>query len=210
MASNFDISEIFGWHSVVKRYAKEWKWDIFIPLVITVILLVFAYIVHVPSNLLVSESISVGLVVIPVFLSVLVAGYVLLLTIYFSGNINVFLDNDEGKDLLYRISANYAFCIVNAIVGLTLTILVSFIFHLNIHVEHPGWLNYPSCGAIYLFVLFTLKNLKDLVVALFDFGQTFIFSKELEGKNETKPKVKDSRWNIFVDSVAKFLKSLDL
>lgn len=181
MASNFEISEVFGWHSVIKRYAKEWKWDIILPLVVTVLLLAFAFIEHVPSNLLVSESIGVGLVVIPVFLSVLVAGYVLLLTIYFSGNIDVFLENDEGKDLLYRINANYAFCIVNAIIGLALTIVVSFIFHLNIRVMHPGWLNYPACGAIYVFVLFTLKNLKDLVIALFDFGQTFIFSKEIKG-----------------------------
>lgn len=206
MASDFDIKEIFGWHSVVKRYAKEWKWDVIIPLIVTFILLALAFLVRVPSNLLLSESISVGMVVIPVFLSVLVAGYVLLLTIYFSGNINMFLENDEGKDLLYRISANYAFCIVNAIIGLTLTIVVSFIFHLNIQVAHPGWLNYSACGAIYMFVLFTLKNLKDLVIALFNFGQTFIFSKELEGKKEEKPEVKNSRWNNIVDRVAKFLK----
>lgn len=191
MASDYDISEIFGWHSVVKRYAKEWKWDVIIPLIITILLLALAFLIRVPSNMLVSESISVGLLVIPAFLAVLVAGYVLLLTIYFSGNIDLFLEKDEGKDLLYRISANYAFCIVNAIIGLTLTIVVSFIFHLNIQVTHPGWMNYPACGAIYVFILFTLKNLKDLVVALFDFGQTFIFSKELKGKEEVKPVVKD-------------------
>lgn len=207
MASDFDISEIFGWHSVVKRYAKNWKWDVIIPLVITILLLALAFIIRVPSNTLVSESISVGLLVLPVFLSVLVAGYVLLLTIYFSGNIDTFLENDEGKDLLYRISANYAFCIVNAIIGLTLTIVVSFIFHLNIQITHPGCMNYFACGAIYVFILFTLKNLKDLVVALFDFGQTFIFSKELKGKEEPKPVVMDSKWNKFVDCVAKFLKS---
>jgi hypothetical protein len=206
MVNNTNFFEIFGWNSVIRRYAKEWKWDVALPLVVTVILLVSARFANVPSNWLVSESISVGLVVLPVFLSVLVAGYVLLLTIYFSGNIDVFLENDVGKDLLYRISANYAFCIVSAIIGLLLTITISFVFHLNIYVLYPGWINYPACGTIYVFILFTLKNLKDLVIALFDFGQTFIFSKELKGKAEEKKKERTNRWNRWVDSVADFLK----
>lgn len=163
-------------------------------------------VVHVPSNCLVSESINVGMVVLPVFLSVLVAGYVLLLTIFFSGNIDVFLENDAGKDLLYRISANYVFCIVNAISGLLLTIVVSFVFHLNIQVSYPGWINYPACGAIYIFILITLKNLKDLVIALFDFGQTFIFSKELKGEVGNKPEEKVNRWNRWVDKVLRLIK----
>lgn len=182
MKNDNKVKDYFGWRSVVNRYVKEFINDIVFPIVIIILFFIIALLSNVPSNWLIEESISIGLNVIPVFLSVLVAGYVLLLTIYFSGNIDSFLENEEGKDLLYRISANYAFCILNAIVGLFLTIIVSFVFHLNIHVSYSGWINYPACGLIYLFVFYTLKNLKDLVIALFDFGQTFIFSEELNGK----------------------------
>ncbi len=88
---------------------------------------------------------------------------------------------------MYQISANYAFCIINAIVALVLTIVLSFFFHLNIQIDHPGYVNYPCALAVYFFLFFTLKNLKDLVIALFNFGQSFIFEEQL------KPQKKDEK-----------------
>lgn len=179
--------DIFGVRGIVLRYAKELKCDFWLPAFLALALFVVAKFFGVYSPLFMAECLNVGMSVIPVLLSVLVAGYVLLLTVYFSGKIEMFKSSERGRDLLYQISSNYAFCIINSIIGLFLTIVFSFIFNLNIQIARPGLVNYPCALLVYFFILFTLKNLKDLVVALFDFGQSVIFEEQLKPqKNEGK------------------------
>lgn len=180
MEEKINPKDIFGVRGIILRYEKELKYDFWFPAIFALTLLVIAKYFGVNSPLFMTECLNVGMLVIPVLLSVLVAGYVLLLTIYFSGKIEMFKSREQGRDLLYQISSNYAFCIINSIVALLLTIVFSFVFHLNIQIAHPGFVNYPCALLIYFFILFTLKNLKDLVVALFDFGQSFIFEDQLK------------------------------
>ena len=191
MSEGIIVKDLFGVRGILHRYAKEVRHDLWAPLLTAFILLAIAKLYGVNSPLFMAESLSAGLVVIPVLLSVLVAGYVLLLTIYFSGNIETFKKDEQGRDLLYQISANYAFCIINAIVALVLTIVLSFFFHLNIQIDHPGYVNYPCALAVYFFLFFTLKNLKDLVIALFNFGQSFIFEEQLKLTQKKDEKVDD-------------------
>lgn len=180
MEEKINPKDIFGVRGIVLRYAKELNCDLWFPAVCALALLVVAKCFGVYSPLFMAECLNVGMLVIPVLLSVLVAGYVLLLTVYFSGKIEMFKSSEQGRDLLYQISSNYAFCIINSIIALLLTIVFSFVFHLNIQIAHPGFVNYPCALLVYFFILFTLKNLKDLVVALFDFGQSFIFEEQLK------------------------------
>lgn len=189
MEEEINLKDIFGFRGIVLRYTKELKYDLWFPTCCALALLLVAKCFGVYSPLFMTECLNVGMLVIPVFLSVLVAGYVLLLTAYFSGKIEMFKSSEQGRDLLYQISSNYAFCIINSIIALLLTIVFSFIFHLNIQISHPGFINYPCALLVYFFILFTLKNLKDLVVALFDFGQSFIFEEQL--KTPKKEKIVD-------------------
>ena len=187
MEEKINPKDIFGVRGIFLRYAKELKYDFWFPAVFALVLLVVAKYFSVNSSLFMAECLSVGMLVVPVLLSVLVAGYVLLLTVYFSGKIEMFKNSEQGRDLLYQISSNYAFCIVNAIIALVITVFFSFVFHLNIQVSHPGYVNYPCTFIVYFFMFFTLKNLKDLAVALFDFGQSFVFEEQL------KPQKKDEK-----------------
>lgn len=184
MEEKINSEDIFGVRGIFLRYKKELKCDFWLPAVCALALLVVAKCFGVYSPLFMAECLNMGLLVIPVLLSVLVAGYVLLLTVYFSGEIEIFKESEHGRDLLYQISSNYAFCIINSIVALLLTIVFSFVFHLNIQITYPGFVNYPCALLVYFFILFTLKNLKDLVVALFDFGQSFIFSEQLKSQKK--------------------------
>ncbi|MBQ7149454.1 MAG: hypothetical protein IJS06_00645 [Prevotella sp.] len=191
--------DIMGFPGILSRYKKVILSDLIWPSLFTAALLGIAYRKDVYSPVVLKEAISVGLVVIPVLLSVLVAGYVLLLTIYFSGNIDCFKDKDEGRELLYSISANYAFCIVSSIGALVVTVVISFFFHLDLQSEFHVWVNYLSAAGIYLLLFFVLKNLKDLVIALFDFGQSFIYEQQLEKgrtpqSNEADKKEIESAW----------------
>ena len=195
MNEEFNVKEIFGIRGIVNRYVKDLRKDFLIPFAIAILMMAVAWLFGVNSPLFMAESLSAGLVVIPVLLSVLVAGYVLLLTIYFSGNIELFRKSERGRDLLYQISSNYAFCIINAIIALVTTVVFSFVFHLNIQVSNPGYVNYPCTFVVYFFMFFTLKNLKDLVVALFNFGQSFIFEEQLNPKpDKEKKENKEERW----------------
>ena len=179
MEKKINPKDIFGVRGIVLRYAKELKYDFWFPAVFALALLVVAKYFGANSPLFMEECLNVGMLVMPVLLSVLVAGYVLLLTVYFSGKIEMFKSSEQGRDLLYQISSNYAFCVINAIVALLMAIVFSFVFHLNIQIVHPGLVNYPCALLVYFFILFTLKNLKDLVVALFNFGQSLIFEEQL-------------------------------
>ena len=192
MGEEINVKEIFGIRGIVKRYVKDLRNDFLIPFAIAMLMMAVAWLFDVNSPLFMAESLNAGLVVTPVLLSVLVAGYVLLLTIYFSGNIGAFKKSERGRDLLYQISSNYAFCIINAIIALVTTVFFSFLFHLNIQVSHPGFVNYPCTFVVYFFMFFTLKNMKDLVVALFNFGQSFIFEDQLNPKAEKENK--EERW----------------
>lgn len=175
--------DIMGTKGILKKYVHVFGKDLIVPIIITVILLVIAYKKKIYSPVVLGEAIKVGLVVIPVLLSVLVAGYVLLLTIYFSGNIDTFKKDEKGRNLLYSISANYAFCIISSILALVITIIMSFFFEMKLTSDYHVCVNYLCSGMIYLLLFFTLKNLRDLVLALFDFGQSFIFEKQLNNKS---------------------------
>lgn len=173
---------IFGLRGILVRYHKELGKDMIWPLLFSLGIITPAYFIGIYSPVVLEEALRIGLVVIPVLLSVLVAGYVLLLTIYFSGNIEIFKNNKDGRDMMYAISANYAFCIINSILALVILIIMSFFFRLNLTSEHHVLVNFSSAAVVYLLLFFTLKNLKDLVLSLFDFGQSFIFEKQLGKK----------------------------
>ena len=190
--SMIQAKDIMGLKGIFARYLKNILSDLVFPFVGTLALMFIAWKMDIYSPIVLKEAINVGMDVIPVLLSVLVAGYVLLLTIYFSGNISIFKERKMGRDLLYDISANYAFCILSSILALILTMVVSFFFNLNLESPYHAYINYSCSAGLYLLLFFTLKNLKDLVLALFNFGQSFIFEKQLLERSDNGDKNDDA------------------
>ena len=189
--NKIDPKKIFGLRGIWSRYYREFFKDLLWPIVSSIVLLYFARHYRIYSPLVLQEAIKVGIAIIPVLLSVLVAGYVLLLTIYFSGNIDNFKSNKKGRDLLYAISANYALCIINSIIALVITIIISFFFQMELTSKYHTYVNYTCSAIVYVLLFYTLKNLKDLVLSLFDFGQSFIFERQLEKNPDSNTKEKN-------------------
>ncbi len=189
--NKIDPTKIFGLRGIWSRYYKEFFKDMLWPIVFSIILIYFARHYRIYSPLVLQEAIKVGIAIIPVLLSVLVAGYVLLLTIYFSGNIENFKSKKKGQDMLYAISANYALCIINSIIALVITIIISFFFQMELTSKYHTYVNYTCSAIVYVLLFYTLKNLKDLVLSLFDFGQSFIFERQLEKNPDSNTKEKN-------------------
>ncbi|MBR3656853.1 MAG: hypothetical protein IKN58_06715 [Prevotella sp.] len=189
--NKIDPKKIFGLRGIWIRYYREFFKDLLWPIVFSIVLLCFARHYRIYSPLVLQEAIKVGIAIIPVLLSVLVAGYVLLLTIYFSGNIENFKSKKKGQDMLYAISANYALCIINSIIALVITIIISFFFQMELTSKYHTYVNYTCSAIVYVLLFYTLKNLKDLVLSLFDFGQSFIFERQLEKNSDSNTKEKN-------------------
>ena len=175
-----DPRKIFGIRGILARHYREFLKDLVWPVLLSFFLLCSARYFRIYSPTVLRESINIGMTIMPVILSVLIAGYVVLLTIYFSGNIEMFKSKENGRNLLYAISSNYALCIINSIVALVFIIVISFFFRMELTSRYHTYINYMCSAVVYVLLFYTLKNLKDLVLSLFDFGQAFIFEKQLE------------------------------
>jgi hypothetical protein len=180
----------FGWEGVRANYSvRDVRKDCFWPAIASSILVVIAWWASVDIFPLLEKVLSRGLTMLPSVLSLLVAGYAILLSVFLSSFGKDIRQYPKGKYLSKELNALFA----GVIYVMVATLLFSLALETLVYVASefftvmPVWVN---CVVTFLvFALMTMlflsiKLLKDIAISTYDLGQ-LLFMFEDTDKTES-------------------------
>lgn len=171
-------STFFGWHSAFCVYGlKDFAKDSIIPAILSLLLVIVGVCSGADTYKMLGMVFSLGMSIIPVMISLLIAAYAILLSMFCSKTANDIAGLDGGKELLAHLNSDFAVSIYVSIVSILVILPGSFIHGLGLLFEYSSLVNsIVSFGVLYL-LFFSVLILKDLVIAIYDIGQVAIHYK---------------------------------
>lgn len=171
-------STFFGWRSAFNVYGlKDFATDSIIPAVLSLLLIVVGIYSGADTYKMLGAVFSLGMSIIPVMISLLIAAYAILLSMFCSKTANDIAELEGGKELLANLNSDFAVSIYVSIVSILVILSGSFVHGLGILSEYSSLVNsIVSFWVLYL-LCFSVLILKDLVIAIYDIGQVAIHYK---------------------------------
>lgn len=176
----------FGWLSVLKIYTfKDFKHDSVFPCILSVLMIIGGYFTDIETYVILGKVLDIGLIIIPVLISLLIAAYAILLSVFCSAIFRNPKKTEEGKALLEKLNSNFGISILVSIIAIFFLICISYIHSLHLSFIYFNLLNIIVLLIIFYLLFFSVWILKDIVISIFDIGQVAIhFSDENESKEE--------------------------
>lgn len=181
-------NELIGWKAVFHSYNiidafKDWL----IPLILSLITIVFVYIFTPDTYKVLSEILEISLNILPAIVSLLLAAYAIVLTLFWSEYGKSIRRYENGRKLLMNLNSSFAAIILFMIVGLIISVLLQVIISLEIVSESMIIYNIANLIGIFIIVsilFLSIFSLKDITINIFGLGQiTSIFDNDIPSCN---------------------------
>ncbi|WP_321517444.1 hypothetical protein [uncultured Bacteroides sp.] len=167
----------FGWPAALRDYSwSSIVEDSIIPLIFSIILLVIMLWLKIDLYKALSSIVNLSLQIVPIMLSLLLAGYAILLTLY-ATNFMKEIKNMGGTYLFTQINASFAIAIFVMVIGVFVNVTSSFIISLNI--KSPSYINEDVInGSLFIIIMFLLvfsiRIIKDVTVNIYNLGKALL------------------------------------
>ena len=170
----------FGWRAARKEYTyKSILCDSIIPAIISVSILCTVLYFKIDTYNALSSLLKLSISILPTMLSLLLAGYAILISVYCSGfsekikELDKKEGNQRGKRLMIGINSSFAIAILVMIMGVFSCFISSFICSLEI--EAPVYLNCAMINSSVLLVILFLSSfsiwvIKDITINIYNIG----------------------------------------
>ena len=161
----------FGWGAVFHLYGwKDWGYDSIFPVFMALLLTYISMLSDVDSYVLLGKVLDIGISIIPVMLSLLVAAYAIILSMFSSNAGDVISETDKGKELLAGVNSDFAISILSSIVGVLLCVVIKLFHSFKFELEYAAIVNSIVLFIVLYLMFFSIWILKDLVIGIFDVG----------------------------------------
>ena len=179
---------IFGWKSVFKNYTrwdtlKDFKYPLLISLFLTLLIAFFSSDIFFSLQKIISWSIGI----IPNVLALLLAGYAIVLTVFWSDYGKNIRKYESGKHVLDNINSSYAATILIMVITLLLNLVIDLIASLEVVVSLiiSKYVNLITIFILMTLLTFSIWLLKDIAINIFNLGQaSSIFNSEMDKTKE--------------------------
>jgi hypothetical protein len=176
MTNNSD--SINGWKSVFADYTisdalKDCKYPICISLFLTIMIIVNSSNVFDALEKIVSGIISI----LPDILVLLLAGYAIVLTLFWSDYGKNIRKYSTGRKLLKNINSSYAATILIMVIALLLSFILDIFMSLKLETSATAsiWINGITIFFMITLLLYSVWLLKDITINIYNLGQTSSF-----------------------------------
>lgn len=165
-----------GWKKVSKFYAaKDFLKDSLIPAVISGLITVWVLTGFSDTFEILNNILNLSLEILPVILSLLIASYAIVLTIYWSDYGKKIRKIEVGKKLLSNLNSGFAAILMIMILGLLVCIVVQVVIWADLNTN--SYLVAQAVNSIALFFIlfilcFSVYSLKDIIANIFNLGET--------------------------------------
>jgi hypothetical protein len=167
-----DKSKNFGWRSVINYYTiDDLLTDSLIPVIISIIITGLTFFSDIDSFNILMHIVNISLDLLPNILVLLVAGYTILISFYWSGISRELNHSAEGKSLLNSLNASFAAAIFIVLTSLFLTLIVKLISALEFSCYFGSIINMITLFVLVFFLFFALMIIKDAVVDIYNIGK---------------------------------------
>ncbi len=171
-------STFFGWRSAFSVYGlKNFAIDSIIPAILSLLLVIVGVYSGADTYKMLGVIFSLGMSIIPVMISLLIAAYAILLSMFCSKTADDIAELDGGEELLANLNSDFAVSIYVSIVSILVILSGSFIHGLGILFEYSTLVNSVVSFLVLYLLCFSVLILKDLVIAIYDIGQVAIHYK---------------------------------
>lgn len=161
---------IFGLKGIFKDYScVDICQDFGLPVVISSILTTTMKISKSSSYQGIIEILNLGIVVVPILITLILTAYVLLLSML-SGKLNEFCHTTAGEKLYNRLNSGFAANLVISLVSLICVFMGTFIAKMGIHCEKAEIFNICAYFIYVIIVSYPIFCLFGIVIDLFNIG----------------------------------------
>lgn len=165
-------SSFFGWPAVFQLYTlKDFLKDSIYPVIFSAIVMTLSIICDVESYTLLGKTLNIGLTIVPVMLSLLIAAYAILLSMFCSNTGKTIANQNGGKELLDELNSDFATSIFSSFIGILFFIGGSLIHQLKFDFIYADFVNYSALFLSDYLLFFSVFILKDLVIGIFNIGR---------------------------------------
>lgn len=176
----------FGWKGVFKEYTYcDFLNDSIVPFFASLIILSSTYYTKIPSLDILSSVTDMSLSILPSILALLVTGYAILISFYWSDKAKDILQKD-GASLLSSLNSSFAMLILTIIISLFYCIVVKTISIFQISFCFGDWVNISVIFIQLYLIFFIFGTLKDAVIDIYNIGNLSI--KEIPSSPSQKKK----------------------
>lgn len=180
------IFDGYNFHDIVN--------DCIIPADIACILSFMVFYKSVDSLKILDEILTISLTILPIMATLLLTGYTIVLTLFWSEYGRAIRKYKAGKKLLSSLNSAFAASIIIMLVSLGLNIVVSVCVNINLELPKYVYAHLVNSFAIFIILLtlfYSLLTLKDIIKNIFNLGQTAEhFDNTIEkATKESKPDV---------------------
>lgn len=165
----------YGWSAALNDYSiKSILMDGVLPLIISFFSIVLLFLAKIDIHKALSSLLDLSLNVIPIMLSLLLAGYTILLSLYWSDFGEKTKKIKGGSNLINQINASFAISILIMILGVFIIVVTSFLYNLDL--KSPDFINSNIInGSICFIILFLLTYsiwiMKDITINIYNLGK---------------------------------------
>lgn len=181
---------IFGWDSVFKSYTNcDLIKDSIFPALTAVSITVISYLGEKDMLVELFKVITIGLSVVPVMLSILLAAYAILMSMYWSPICEKMKYTAKGNKLLNGLNSSFAAAIRIICFGVLYLLIVNSIGVVNMpfNIIPPNIINALLLTISLYFILFSIWIMKDIAISIYNFA-SFSVNTEIKEKKEDEKK----------------------
>lgn len=169
----FDFYYELSWKAAFKAYSlKQFGKDSIIPLVLTIAFVGLSFVQkELPLVTIIVKVCDMMIVLLPVFISILIAAFAIWISFYLSNTIDFIKKSEDGKDLLNELNASFLIEISFSIIGMLFTISVLLTAGMGFNIDE----NYALivniivlfillfiCFAVIWWLIYIAKNLHNI------------------------------------------------
>ncbi|MFG5859277.1 hypothetical protein LDB17_13850 [Dysgonomonas sp. Shenzhen-Wh21] len=172
----------FGFNAIFKGYTLyDFICDALFPAILGIALIITCTVTKADSLNIILTTTDLSINILPAILGLIVAGYTILVSFYWSDTAVKVKSLNKGSALLKSMNSDFALVILFIILSLLYSIVLKIIISLEISFVYHDIVNYASLFALLFLLFFSLKILKDVVVDTYNIGQLSI---KLTDKNK--------------------------
>lgn len=180
---------IFGWKSAFRSYTKrDLAKDSLFPVIIAILITLLSYFCG--KNMVVElfKIVNVGLSVTPAMMSILLAAYAILMSMYWSPICEKMKHSEKGNKLLNEINSSFAIAIKVICLGVLYLLLISSIGIVNLPFEimNPNIVNALLFAIALYFMLFSIWIIKDIALNIYNLASFNVNTEIKEKPNKEK------------------------
>lgn len=170
-------SNDFGWKAALANFGYcSILLDFLCPLLIALCVIGLSRWKQIDSVVILQVSLETSMYILPVMLSILLAAYAFLLSIFFSTLGDAIQKIENGKQLLRDVNGSFAVCIRFIGLGTLSTVVIKYIFGMRIVLPDcidiiiTDCINLAGALLIITFTLYAIFMVKDITITLYNFG----------------------------------------